>query len=225
MHGDFESVDAWIKNLIQELDEAIQHEVVLCVQPLLVSDAIKCLSRTDVKVGCQDCHFEDKGAYTGFTSPKLLSHMHCDYVIVGHSERRSFEDDDLIHKKVLAAQRNHLIPVICVGESLDARNQGKQETFVLKQLEVIMRGAEPSYCIAYEPLWAIGTGVMPTLDDIAAMHTAIKGFIHSDTVRVLYGGSVRSDNAGSILSLSSVDGLLVGGASLYVVEFKKILLV
>lgn len=219
MFGDAEAIQKWCGHL-----DKTRHDIILCVQPLLVRDAVACTRSTGkVSVGGQDCHFEDTGAYTGFTSPKLLAAMGCTHVIVGHSERRSFESDELIHKKAVAAQRNHLVPVICVGESSDTRTSGDPVAFVLNQLKTICSEMEGPYHIAYEPLWAIGTGLTPTLDDIEVMHHAIKAFINNDHVHVLYGGSVKPENAHAILSLPSVGGLLVGGASLKVQDFNVII--
>jgi triosephosphate isomerase len=221
MFGATKTLQKWCADL-----QKTRHTVVLCVQPLLIHDAVACAKISDAKltIGGQDCHVEDEGAYTGFTSPKLLGAMGGTYVIVGHSERRSFESDALIHKKAVAAQRNHLIPVVCVGESLDIRRSGDPVAFVLSQIKTICTGLEGLYHIAYEPLWAIGTGMTPTLDDIAVMHTAIKDFINNENVKVLYGGSVKPDNAHAILSLPSVGGLLVGGASLQAEDFNRIIL-
>ncbi len=220
MFGDPQAINYWSDNLA-----GTNHHVVLCVQPLLIQSAVKCaVIKNNYSVGGQDCHFKDEGPYTGFTSPKLLADVGASYVIIGHSERRHFEDDALIQSKAIAAIRNHMVPIICVGESLETRQKGQHEHFTLKQLSIILENLSGPYCIAYEPLWAIGTGVVPTTHDIESMHASIRRFIKNDSVKILYGGSVSADNAKAILALKNVDGLLVGGASLKVETFNQILL-
>ena len=213
MNGDILLLQGWLNEL-----SVAHYKVILCPPMPLLPLAKEHLRQIDL--GAQDCHFEERGAYTGFTSPLLLKNVGCDFVILGHSERRSFETDAIVAKKAKAAQEAGLTPIICVGESLAVRQEGKHIDFVLNQLRAILPTLGSDFIIAYEPLWAIGTGLTANLLDIEEMHRAINDLTHT---KILYGGSVKPDNAGSILSMKYVDGLLVGGASLNIEDFNSIL--
>ena len=170
-----------------------------------------------IALGGQDCHAAPKGAYTGDISAEMLADAGCSHVILGHSERRHGhgEGDAAVHDKVLASWRAGLVAILCVGETQSQRQAGKAVDVVSAQLA----GSIPNGCtsdnlvVAYEPVWAIGTGLTATLEDIATMHATIRGRIPIGA-RILYGGSVNPQNAADILGLAEVDGALVGGASL-----------
>jgi triosephosphate isomerase len=187
-----------------------------------------------LSLGAQDVSAHAKGAYTGQISGAMLSEVHCQYVLVGHSERRQYcvESDSLVAEKFLAAVRSGLRPILCVGETLEERQSHCMEEVVRRQLEAVVSlgGAEvfAGAVVAYEPVWAIGTGLSATPEEVQQMHAFIRNVLvdfHSTQVRptpVLYGGSVKSDNVASLLKLPNVDGCLVGGASLVAPEFLKI---
>jgi triosephosphate isomerase (TIM) len=164
-------------------------------------------------VGAQDCHEQDQGAFTGNVSAAMLKDLGCLYVILGHSERRQYhqESNQLIKKKAENALKNGVIPIVCVGESLECRQSQQAIPMVLAQLAESLPLTE-EILIAYEPIWAIGTGLTATAHEIAEMHQAIAAVYPN--VSILYGGSVTADNAAEIMSIPHVDGVLVGGASL-----------
>lgn len=198
------------------------------VQTLVETD------RIPVLLGAQNCHFEDAGAFTGEVSAPMLAKLGVAYVICGHSERRAYahESDEEIGKKIDAVIRNNMAPILCVGESAEARSAGEAAAVVSAQLAAVVtparRGAITKFVVAYEPIWAIGTGVTATPDDAEEMC----GHIHRElealagtaalSVRVQYGGSVTAENAAALLANPSVDGLLVGGASLDAARFIEV---
>jgi triosephosphate isomerase len=191
---------------------------------LAVQESLR--ERSDIKLGVQNIHWEDHGAFTGENSAAIARGAGARYALVGHSERRHIfgETDEQAGKKVAAAVRGGLIPVLCVGETLDERNRGETETVVLRQLRTglaqIDKAHVGSCLIAYEPVWAIGTGKTATPADASAVHAAIRADLRSlageraEGVPILYGGSVNRGNAAALLAAPEVDGLLVGGASL-----------
>jgi len=190
------------------------------VQTLIDADDIP------IALGAQHCHWEEKGAFTGEVSPAFLAKLNVRYVIVGHSERRELfgETDDMVARKIAAVQSLGMVPIVCVGETLDEREAGATEEKVLGQVSAALKGRKPDQIgrlvVAYEPIWAIGTGKVATpeiaQDAIAFIRALVGG--RSDEaagqVRILYGGSVKPDNAAEILAEPDVDGALVGGASL-----------
>jgi triosephosphate isomerase len=175
------------------------------------------LAGSSIALGGQDCHGAAKGAFTGDISPEMLADVGCSHVIVGHSERRHGhgESDAAVREKILGAWRAGLVAILCVGETLPQHQAGNKAAVVSGQLAgSIPDGAgAANLVVAYEPVWAIGTGLTPTLEDIGAMHADIRSRLPADT-RILYGGSVNAQNAAGILRLVEVDGALVGGASL-----------
>ncbi len=188
-----------------------------------------------VFLGAQNCHYIDKGAYTGEISPDMLAKLGVQYVITGHSERRQyfFETDEIVRKKVDAILRHGMHPILCVGESMEERNSGKAYNKVKEQLKAIFsaRSVEETLriVIAYEPIWAIGSGMTATSGDAEDMCAYIRKEIGelvgpevTDGILIQYGGSANEQNAGDLLSQSNIDGLLVGGASLDAVSFSKI---
>jgi len=184
------------------------------------------LNARPIKLGGQDCHFEKSGSFTGDISASMLKKIGCNYVILGHSERRAghFETDEIIAKKIRAALSENLIPIICCGESQQTRDSGQYFEFVNKQLSAIPKDVNfEKLIIAYEPIWSIGTGLVPTMAQISEMMQFIKKTIGKECF-TLYGGSVTSQNSKEILSTSGVDGLLIGKAGLDAEEFVKIAL-
>jgi len=192
------------------------------------------LSERPLRLGAQDCHFENSGSFTGDISAEMLQKIGCEYVILGHSERRAghFESDELVAKKVRSALAKDLIPIICVGESKETRDQNKHLEFVYRQImnSVPCDVKFEKLIIAYEPIWSIGTGLVPTSDQIAEMAKLIKKIFDekmsglSEQYFTLYGGSVTSQNSAEILAIQNINGLLVGKASLDAEEFLKICL-
>ncbi len=182
------------------------------------------LTGSEIAWGGQDCHSESQGAYTGDIAAAMLADLGCRYVIVGHSERRQYhgETDATVRAKAEAAQAAGLTPIICVGESRAEREAGQAETVVGRQFTGSCPDTGGSgFVLAYEPVWAIGTGLTPSIDDIAAMHRFIAKEL-GDKTTVLYGGSVKPANAGEILAVDAVGGALVGGASLKAEDFLAI---
>lgn len=187
-----------------------------------------------LSLGGQDCHFANSGSYTGSVSADMLSKVGCEYVILGHSERREgcFETNEIIAKKISAALEKKLTSIICVGESKEIRERKEHLAFIEKQIEQTLANNTnfDDLIIAYEPIWAIGTGLVPTNDEILEVATLIKNLFTNKYNNIakkhylLYGGSVKESNAKSILGISGIDGLLVGGASLKAEEFTQICL-
>jgi len=197
-------------------------ELLICPPATLLSDVGRILAGTGIFVGGQDCHAASKGPYTGEISAEMLADLGCTHVILGHSERRHGhgETDALVRDKIGGAWRARLVGILCVGETQRQRQAGEAVNVVSAQLAgSIPEGATPAILVvAYEPVWAIGTGLTATTDDIAAMHAEIRTRVPPGT-RILYGGSVNPRNAAAILSLDEVDGALVGGASLNAEDF------
>jgi len=200
-------------------------EVLICPPATLMASLAAKFSSKGIAFGGQDCHAEISGAHTGDISAEMLAEAGAAYVIVGHSERRADhgESDAQVMAKAQAALRAGLTPIICVGELEAERKAGKALEVVGAQLAGSLPDSSDDYVIAYEPVWAIGTGLVPTHDDIAAMHDFIRTKTRDD-IRILYGGSVKPGNAEEILSLSNVGGALVGGASLKADDFYPIVM-
>jgi triosephosphate isomerase (TIM) len=192
-------------------------ELLICPPASLLATVGGALAGSNVALGGQDCHAAPRGAYTGDISPEMLADAGCSHVILGHSERRHGhgESDALVRDKVVGAWRAGLIAILCVGETQLQRQTGRATDIVLAQLAgSIPKGAtSDNLVVAYEPVWAIGSGLTATLGDITLMHASIRASIPMGA-RILYGGSVNPQNAAEILSLGEVDGALVGGASL-----------
>jgi len=208
-------------------------ELLLCPPaPLLAAVAAE-TNGSDVGLGAQDCHFNDTGAHTGDTSAALLADIGCGYVILGHSERRADhgETDQAVAAKAQAAWRNGLTAIICVGETESQRDEGETLNVVSAQIAgSVPKGATgANTVIAYEPVWAIGSGKTPTADDVAEVHAVTRaafgktaGAGEAERIRILYGGSVKPENATEFLALEDVDGGLIGGASLNAEDFMTI---
>jgi triosephosphate isomerase len=202
-------------------------EVAVCPPFTALAAVSEVLAGSPVLLGAQNCHWEDKGAFTGEVSPLMLVDLGCRLVLVGHSERRHLfhETDDEINKRVGAALRHGLRPLLCVGETADERRQGLTFTVVEGQLRAGWAGLSPEAigrcCLAYEPVWAIGTGLTATPSQAGEVHGYLRGLISelgsrelAQSVRILYGGSVKPDNAAAFAEEPDIDGVLVGGASL-----------
>ena len=199
------------------------------VQTLILTDKLL------YGLGAQHCHWEEKGAYTGEVSPHFLAKLDVQYVIAGHSERRELfgETDDMVAKKVAAIQQLGMTPIMCVGETLDEREAGETESKVLGQVRAGLAGRTAdqvgALVIAYEPIWAIGTGRTATSDDAQQVCATIRGAVAeqfgdaaASAVRIQYGGSVKSSNIAELIAQADIDGALVGGASLDPDEFARI---
>ena len=211
------------------------NEVILCVPYVDLFYCLLNVQGTNIKIGAQNMHFAENGAYTGEVSPKMLKSIGVEYVIIGHSERRAYfaETDETVNLKIKAAFENELKPIVCVGESLDQREAGKAEEIITTQTRLALDGLSndqvKNTIIAYEPIWAIGTGKTATSEDandaikaIRAEIAKIYGNEVAEEVIIQYGGSVKSSNANELFTTSDIDGGLVGGASLKPDEFAKI---
>lgn len=224
MNGSHSTTEALLEGLSPVLRAAPSGcEVVLCPPFTLLDSVGRHLRGTKVRVGAQNCHQAREGAYTGEISPHMLAESGVTHVLIGHSERREYagEDDALIAQKLQASHKAGLKTVLCVGETLAEREAGQVHAVVERQLKAVNATHFASY-VAYEPVWAIGTGKTPTEIDIASMHQHIKSQT-GGIIPVLYGGSVKAENASTILAIPAVAGALVGGASLDIDSFSQIL--
>lgn len=210
-----------------------QCEFLVCPPFTLLTSVKKALRGAKVALGAQDCHMAEKGAHTGDISPLMLKDLGCTYVILGHSERRADhgETDELVCAKAEAAHKAGLKTVICIGETLSQRDAGKAVEVCRNQIlgSVPADSNATDTVIAYEPVWAIGTGKVPTTADVEEVHAAVRkvlaqklGKSVANKMRILYGGSVKPGNAKELLSLPDVDGALIGGASLKAEDFVAI---
>lgn len=213
-------------------DLKVAADILICPPATLIMGFAKVAEQSGIMIGGQDCHAAVSGAHTGDIAAEMLRDAGATHVIVGHSERRSTyrESDALVAQKAAAAQRAGLCAIVCVGETDEARNAGETIAVVERQLagSLPMDMDAANLIIAYEPVWAIGSGRTPTPDDVAVVHAAIRRTLvarfgaSGDSVRILYGGSVKPENASSLLSVENVNGALVGGASLRAVDFLAI---
>ncbi|ODT07407.1 MAG: triose-phosphate isomerase [Mesorhizobium sp. SCN 65-20] len=204
-------------------------EALLCVPATLLSRAAEILHRTPVKAGGQDCHAKESGAHTGDISAEMLKDAGASHVIVGHSERRTDhgESDEVVRAKAEAAWRSGLVAIVCIGETRAEREAGATLSVLSRQIagSVPTTATAANTVIAYEPVWAIGTGLTPTLGDVAEAHAHIRARLSellgqsAAKMRILYGGSVKPSNAAELLAVANVDGALVGGASLKAADF------
>lgn len=211
-------------------------DAVLCVPFTDLKDVKMAIKGSDIKLAAQNMHWEESGAYTGEISPIMLKELGVDYVVIGHSERRQYfnETDETVNKKVVSALSHDLLPILCVGETLEERESNKEKEIVKNQVIKALKDVNASQIqqvvIAYEPIWAIGTGKTATSDqanDIIGFIREIVGEIYSEVesemVRIQYGGSVKPDNVTELMSKSDIDGALVGGASLKAEDFAKLI--
>ncbi len=213
-----------------------KHEVILCVPYTDLFYSLLTAQGTNIKIGAQNMHWEEKGAYTGEVSGKMLKSIQVEYVIIGHSERRQYfaETDETVNKKIKAALQNELKPIVCVGETLEQREAGEAQNIITTQTKLALEGLSKqqmqNVMIAYEPIWAIGTGKTATSNDanesIKAIRKQISELYGEEVAQntiILYGGSVKPENSKELFSTSDIDGGLVGGASLKVEDFEKII--
>jgi triosephosphate isomerase len=230
MHGEAGLAHALTSSVADAADKQPDARVVLCPPAVFLGQVSTWLVGSTVHLGGQDCHAEAQGAFTGDISAAMLKDAGCGYVIVGHSERRKFhhESNDEVRQKAARAIAIGLVPVICVGESEAERLAGKAEAVVGTQLRecipaeaTVNEAGFANFVLAYEPVWAIGSGKTPTGDDIGQIHAYILSV--AGPVPVLYGGSVKQDNAAAIMAIPGVSGVLVGGASIKTDEFCRII--
>jgi triosephosphate isomerase len=218
-----------VLEMLERLDRIEGVEKVLCPPFVSLVGISMMLENSSIKLGAQNMYFEARGAYTGEISPLMLSEL-CEFVILGHSERRWYfeESDEIVNKKVRAALTNKLKPILCVGERLEENEAGKTEEVINRQMRGALNGIEPvrDLVIAYEPVWAIGTGKAASGKQAAATIQFIRDIVRklwnesmAQDLRILYGGSVTSANVAEFISLPEIDGALVGGASLKADEF------
>lgn len=233
MHGTKTEV-ARLLDAIKQGVNAVSCDVVICPPSIFLQQVQQELTGTKIAVGAQNAHPQKEGAFTGEISFAMLEEFSCTYAIVGHSERRQLfaETDDMVAEKFAAAQRYGLIPILCVGESQQQREKRETKTIVLRQLNGILAnlgiGAFAKAVIAYEPIWAIGTGLSASPAQAQEVHGIIRDFLAeydegiAANLTILYGGSVKAANAQSLFEQKDIDGALVGGASLDAKEFLTI---
>lgn len=191
------------------------------------------LKESNIMVGAENVYYEENGAYTGEISASMLNGLGCDFVLIGHSERRGLmgETNDMVHKKVLAALKHKLTPVICVGETKKEKDEGKTIRVIKHQVKAALKDLYANeisgIVIAYEPVWAIGTGLIPTVSDIATVVMIIKSTVakifNGENVKVLYGGSCNDKNVGTLETVPNLDGFLIGGACMDADKFHTII--
>ncbi|CEG28959.1 triose-phosphate isomerase [Bacillus sp. B-jedd] len=222
-----------VKGLVPESDEM---ESVICATALFLQTLVEETEGSNLKIGAQNMHFEEKGAFTGEVSPVALADLGVNYVILGHSERREMfnETDEGVNKKTLAAFKHNLVPIVCCGETLEQRENGETNDFVGSQIEKALEGLSEEQVkqtvIAYEPIWAIGTGKSSTAEDANEVCAHIRKVVAdkfsqeaAEAVRIQYGGSVKPENIGEYMGQPDIDGALVGGASLETQSFLQLL--
>jgi triosephosphate isomerase (TIM) len=231
---------ALIGKLREEIDResatlAKDRDVMVAPPAILIPAIAQALAGSSIMLGAQNMHYEDKGAFTGEVAPPMLLAYGVTHVILGHSERRHIfhETDELINRKVLAALKHRMTPILCVGETQDEHDGGRALDVVLRQLQRGLEGVADDHVattvIAYEPVWAIGTGRNASPEQAESIHGAIRGAIlerygreRADALRIIYGGSVNEENVDSLVSKPDIDGALVGGASLKADSFARI---
>jgi triosephosphate isomerase len=231
MHGSRPANAALLEGLLQARPFAC--DVAVCVPFPFLSETAVTLAGSDLRWGAQDCSVHEQGAYTGEVSAAMLLEFGCRYVIVGHSERRAMhgEGDALVADKAKAALARGVTPIVCVGETREQREAGQTEAVVKRQLAAVIHAL--AHCageivVAYEPVWAIGTGLTATPDQAQAVHAMLRAQLRAATgaraadMRILYGGSVKPDNAATLFSQPDIDGGLIGGASLKAADFVAI---
>jgi triosephosphate isomerase len=221
-----ESVE-FLTKFLPMVQDHTRDDIALFPTSTSLSYVIDAVKDTNVRAGAQTMHWLNEGPYTGQTSPTMLASIHCSHVLLGHSERRMYahETDDMVNWKLKAALVHGLTPVVCVGESLEKRQSGLTEAVLRWQIACALNGVEPesseSLVIAYEPIWAIGTGSTATPNQAQEAHAIIRreiaatlGRERAESTRILYGGSVKPENTAMLMSQPDIDGALVGGASL-----------
>ncbi|HEX6922286.1 MAG TPA: triose-phosphate isomerase [Bacillales bacterium] len=236
MNKTLEEAKSFMKEIKGKVPDENVVDSVVCSPALFLDTLVKLAEGSRVKIGAQNMHNEEKGAFTGETSPYALQDLGVTYVILGHSERRQLfgETDEFVHSKVQAAFAHELTPIVCVGETLEEREADKTEEVVRGQVEKDLAGLTEEQAqqvvIAYEPIWAIGTGKSSTAEDANAVCANIRSILRdlfseetADAIRIQYGGSVKPENIEGYLKQSDIDGALVGGASLEGESFLQLL--
>ncbi|MBD3312958.1 triose-phosphate isomerase [Candidatus Woesearchaeota archaeon] len=230
-----ESVEtaARLKIIIEGVND---RDILVCPPFTALEEIYHVIEGTNIMLGAQDVFWEEEGAFTGEVSPEMLKNVGCEYVIIGHSERRKYfnETDETVNKKIRASFADELKVILCVGETEEMRDQAKHRDFVEKELEDGLKNISSSdakmLAVAYEPIWAIGTGQTATPEQAQEMHAFIRDRLSvifdqktADSIRILYGGSVKPDNVKELMSQKDINGALVGGASLDAESFGKII--
>lgn len=236
MYKSFDEAVEFVEAVRNSIPSEEKVDAIVCAPAIYLPTLVDITVDTDLAIGAQNMHFEKEGAFTGEVSPSQLASIHVDYVILGHSERREMfnETDEAINKKVRAALDHGIVPIICCGETLEEREAGETVTKVAGQIRAALEGFTAEevahMVIAYEPIWAIGTGKTATADDANETCGAIReevaklfGNETAEAIRIQYGGSVKPENIAELLSKQHIDGALVGGASLQVESFLKLL--
>ena len=227
-------LDGALAELVTLSDVQTDIDVVICPPATLISRASDVVGESDVRIGAQDCHANENGAHTGEVSADMLTDAGAEFVILGHSERRADQNEtsQMVYAKTNAAWNAGLTAIVCVGETLEQREAANTLDIVGGQMDASIpeMATGENLVVAYEPVWAIGTGKVPTLDQIGEVHDFIRtrlerrfGETVGRSVRVLYGGSMNPKNAADIISVSNVDGGLIGGASLKAADFSQII--
>ena len=231
MNGSLESVRELLEGIKNGMGEVTNADVAVCPPYVFIPEVQQLLTGSDVAWGAQDLSTQSAGAYTGEVSASMLNDFACKYVIVGHSERRTYhgESDALVAKKFAVARAAGLVPILCIGETLEEREAGVTEEVVGRQLDAVLdlEGVDSlaDGVIAYEPVWAIGTGKTATPEQAQEVHAFIRGRVAAksaevaDKVRILYGGSMKPDNAKELIGKPDIDGGLIGGAALQAKDF------
>lgn len=222
-----QETEAFLKDFLRQFPSSLNVDVVICPSFTSLTTASSLLSGSPVKWGAQNMNENNEGAFTGETSPLMIKALGCEYVVIGHSERRQYfgETNASVNKKLMASLQHGLIPIVCVGETLEEREAGKTLAVVQKQVKEGLVGVPSAetrkLVLAYEPVWAIGTGRTATPSQAQEVHLAIRdilkdqyGSLTSLSVRILYGGSVKPENMAELMACEDIDGGLVGGASL-----------
>ncbi len=234
LNGTRASIDELVQGLLQGMAEVGETDVAVCPPFVYIDHVRGLLEGSRIDLGSQDVCEQDQGAFTGEVSGPMLRDCGCRYAIVGHSERRSIygESDELVAQKFAAARRNGLTPILCVGETLEEREGGVTEQVVARQIDAVLDlegiAAFSDAVIAYEPVWAIGTGKTASPEQAQEVHAFIRGRLAghdaavADGIRILYGGSVKGGNAAELFGKPDIDGGLIGGASLVADEFLTI---
>src|SRR5262245_54008672 len=235
MHGTRAEAEHLLSTLKMLIGRPADREVVIAPPFTALDVASRLLAGTSIHLAAQNLFWEPQGAFTGEISGSMLKDVGCSHVILGHSERRQYfgEIDEQVAQKVRAAQRDGLIPIVCVGETLEQRERGETAALITRQVRTALHGQEKaaftSLIVAYEPVWAIGTGRTATPAQAQEVHVAIRATLAelsdpptAEMVRILYGGSVKPDNIDSLMAESDIDGALVGGASLQAEAFARI---
>ena len=238
MHGSLTSIESLVNGIKSQLDNSWQSDVLVCPPSIYIDKTLQLTADSPIKVGGQNLSEQEQGAFTGEISGDMLQDLGADFVLVGHSERRSLyhESNELVAKKFAKALEQGLTPVLCVGETLEEREKGTTMKVVQAQIDAVLDFYGNSETatgldklgqgvIAYEPVWAIGTGVTASPEQAQEVHAAIRGYLAesdpavAEQVQILYGGSMKAANAEELLAQNDIDGGLIGGASLKADEF------